>query len=86
MNVEPRATAEQTPARRVVLVIVFLALLGLGLSAWYSLAQATHGPTAIAGRALASPVTSNGPLGPDAQDRDLAQRISRIREDSTHGH
>jgi len=83
---EIRDNVARVPTRPFVLLIAFLTMLALALSGWYALARNSAAPAQGPDRAYATPVTLYGPVGPDAQERDLNQRIAKIKEDASHGH
>jgi hypothetical protein len=83
---EIRISRQRVPTRPFVFVIAILSVFALALTTWYTLARSpqsvSHGPD----RTYATPLFSYGPAGPDAQSRDLEQRIAQIKDDTTHGH
>jgi len=77
---------DSVPNRPLVFFAAFLSVLALTFSGCYALARGTSAPAHGPDRASATPVSFYGPVGPDAQERDLAQRIARIKDNTTHGH
>lgn len=76
---ELRQELRRVPTRPIVLVITILAVLALGLTAWYTLVS-------IPSPQPGTTVTSGFP-GPDARDRN--QQIQQGHEkdpEATHGH
>ena len=83
---EIRQNVQRVPTRPFVLAIAFLSVLALALTTWYTMARSPQTVSPGPARSYAAPLYNSGPMGPDAQARDLQQRIAQIKEDGTHGH
>lgn len=83
---EIRQSVQRVPTRPIALVMAILSLVAVALTTWYALASGPASQHPATERTYAAPLVNYGPLGPDAQTRDLEQRLARERDDTSHGH
>ena len=83
---DTRISRQRVPTRPLVFVIAILSVVALALTTWYALLGSPKSVSHGSDRSYAAPLSNYGPAAPDAQSRDLEQRIAQIKDDTTHGH